>query len=272
MYIKARHMPDDWISPPGMEALNLDLAGSAYYYDPSKDPDSELSFPIFSHPFYHQIMYTPEMHYYANRMFMQKGEAMRSRLDQERFLDLVWFYERPYRLDFIWYIYSYRFLGDYSGPPGWPDPWLDWASELEIQIDRLMDTTPELFWQLCRMVWTDNENIHQHVDEWEELWTANTISDPWMDDENKQSFLDLPDRLELWRGECQDGGWSFSTDRSIGEFFAKRNINKSTGQVVHLQVPKDLVYCYIGDRGESEVIILESDLEEWELDRYSVSW
>jgi hypothetical protein len=263
-------MPSEWLSPPDGEALDLRILGDAFFNDGADEDDGTHQIPVLSHPFYHQILYAPLFHEWANRGMAQKEEAIRRMIKDGKVLEMVWIYERPYRCNYIHYLWSVLMDCEWEEAPGFPEAWDDLIEPLRNAIYDQYRADPKPFWNKCRSVWTDNENIWQEVDKWNDLWFDQDDASLWMDDENQERLLALPKKVEVWRGDCNDGGWSFTLDQKMAEFFAKRPYNEPTGEVVRLEVPKDAIYCFIGDRGEEEVILLEEDLTEFELERYSI--
>ena len=110
-------------------------------------------------------------------------------------------------------------------------------------------------------VWTDSENIHQHIEDWMHITEGHNPGDPLIFGDPRE-FAKLPDRIELWRGDCQDGGWSWSTEKAVGVFFAKRFA--ANHKLLNGFVDKRNVFGYITDRNESEVMVRREYVEELE--------
>jgi len=273
MFKFAKHMGREWTNPPGHEALDLSLLGEAIYTDGAeraKDAESDFYIPLLSHPLYHQIFYHPIWHEWANQCIRQKEQGLRRMIETGKPFGILWLYERPYRANIMNHIYEWLDGGDIDAPPGFPDAWDGLIEPLWEACMNLHDKEPWRFWGMVREAWTDNENIPQELEIWEKLWKAGTAGGLWMSDTDEKRMKELPKTVELWRGGCNDGGWSHTLDEGIARFFAKRPYNEPTGEVIHLRVPKDAIYCFIGERNEEEIIILEEDLTEWELNRYKV--
>lgn len=272
----ARLMPPDWIAPkvqhpddPLIGApLNLDVLGDAVFCD-GQDRDSDNIISVFSHPFYHQVLYSEFMHGWANKAMEQKEWSLRRLIKERKVTEVVWLYERPYRAPYIHWLWQMKEGYTIEDPPGFPDQWADLIDPIIESFGNQYAEDPRPFWNKARETWTDNENIHQEIQRWHDMWFDPEGGELWMDDDNKERFVELPKKIELWRGECNDGGFSYSTDKDIGEFFARRGVNESTGEVVRLEIPKEAAFCFIGDRNEEEVVVLE-DLSEYEIERYSV--
>lgn len=90
-----------------------------------------------------------------------------------------------------------------------------------------------------------------------------------MDDDELKQYLDLPDKLTVYRGIRGRGSLkalSWTTDRNQAEWFAKR-WNKG-GQVYSATVKKEDVLAVFSSRGESEIVVdytkLSDITKEWE--------
>jgi hypothetical protein len=103
-------------------------------------------------------------------------------------------------------------------------------------------------------VWTDSENIGQHEDDWRAIFAVPTGF--WLGSQGERDEFDaLPDPIPVWRGDIEDGGWSFTTDERVARFFADRFPHLGTYDIVQDTVPKDRVFGYLSRRGESEVLV-----------------
>lgn len=267
-YTFIERMPPEWIAPPGGVTLETKLLPGAYIYEPDK-----LGFPVLSHPLCHQIMYVPFQHDWTNRGIKQKHQRMREFVDIGKAHKLMWFYERPYRNDIMYVLFLWG-LGhedyEYNPLPGLPPSMDDFQKKAYDAWMAQVEKNPAKLWKLAKETWTDNENIYQNVSDWESIYREKNSGELWMGKKELELRKSMPKEIEVWRGECNDGGWSWSLQQETGEFFARRPYNESTGEVIHARVPSELVFSYFGGRGEAEVIILEEDLTEFELERYSV--
>lgn len=150
----------------------------------------------------------------------------------------------------------------------------DWASIIHLLIERpyrceaLIDyvlgrdeygvplpmhtlTDPEMR-DLVAFVWTDSENIHQHVEDWLAITDGYVYGSPLLMGD-QAAFDALPNPIEVWRGDCEDGGWSWTTERKIAEFFCARW--GENNDLLHGYVEKQYVFGYLTNRGESEVMV-----------------
>jgi hypothetical protein len=175
--------------------------------------------PVIAHPLIHQIYGFPAG--YVNRQFEQKKQDLQRARKAGDWHRYVFIYERPYRTGHL----------------------------LTVPLHG------REFAQLARDVWVDSENINQNLDEWAQVFSQ-THGYDWMDIDEREELLAMDDVIEIYRGVCDDGGVSWSLERKVAEFFAKRRVNGSTGQVLAGTVSTDNVFAYLASRGESEIIVL----------------
>lgn len=170
----------------------------------------------------------------ANEALAYKTRALDEAIAAEDWHTVVYLHERPYRLEA---------LVDYV--IGW---------DMDENIIPLVDCSPAIR-ELAASVWTDSENIEQMI----EVWTALLADDTgaWLlgDADERAAFDALPDPIQVWRGDIDDGGWSFTTDKKVAEFFANRFPHRGTYEVVSDSVPKSRVFGYLTRRNESEVLV-----------------
>lgn len=259
-----RNAPD--ILRPAMgKHLDPAVVGDAVYYIAEG-----LGMPCISHPLYHQIFFHPEiMNEHLDQAIRLKRGLIRDRAKEGDWGGIECLYERPYRPEFIFVLEAWLFGdSDSARLPGF-----DYDDPVhEIAYDRWQADTAaddKLFYLLARSTWVDSENIHQHVDEWMNLFETSKGTQ-WMRGFDEEVLKLIPKEVTIFRGECNDGRVSWSLDRDIGEFFARRGINESTGEVRVAKIPKHMIHSFFGERGEEEVIILEDDLSDFEIERYSV--
>lgn len=101
-------------------------------------------------------------------------------------------------------------------------------------------------------MWTDSENIYQYREEWLELYRDRPDGVVLGD---KGEFRKLPDRVTLFRGGDPDESFlSWSTRRSIAEFFAQRGPEPRTVQVV--EVERESIFAYYTNRNEYEALTM----------------
>ena len=177
--------------------------------------------PMICHPLVHTVSFVPGL---ANRQLVFKRAQLEEALFESDWSRWVFTHERPYRTDAL----------------------------LEVRR-RFVDSWQELG-DLPAEVWTDTENIHQHLDDWARIMEESDGRD-WMSPDEAKALREMPDRIEVWRGECNDGEVSWTLDQSIATFFAKRETHAGTGMISHGFVFKRDVLCYLSRRSEEEIIV-----------------
>lgn len=211
------------------EELHPDLAACVY--------ENSLGMRMIGHPLVHDVM---PINGFANRKLVEKQKALAEAIEAEDWHTVVFLHERPYRctalIDYV--------LGrdeDWQVIPVSTDP-----DTRDLVVD----------------VWTDSENIHQHVEDWMRITSDWEPGMPLLfaSDEERVEFDTLPETLTLWRGDCDDGGWSWSLDRKVGEFFARRF--SADHALLTGTVSKRDVFGYITRRGESEVMVRREHVKD----------
>lgn len=195
--------------------------------------ENRLGMRMLAHPLVHHPL---PVNGYANRLYEQKQEAVRKAEAAQQWHTVIFLHERPYRCDaLIDYVLGRHedetpfSLGDMLGRP-------DYATIAETVAD----------------VWTDSENIHQHVDDWLAITEGHVPGAPLLMGD-QPAFDLLPDRIEVWRGDLNDGGWSWSTSRKVGEFFTR--YLGGDHELLHGFVDKRYVFGYLTARSEFEVMV-----------------
>ena len=156
-----------------------------------------------------------------------KRTSIEGCLNKGQYHTAIFLHERPYRADAL---YEY-----------WQDH----------------DLAPDVIGPLAASVWVDSENINQNLDVWSALFST-LPGRCWMDDEEESTLAMLPDTFTVYRGVCEDGGYSWTLSRKIAQFFADRGIHNSTGEVRERVINREDAYAYLGGRNESEILIVEA--------------
>lgn len=195
---------------------------------------------ILQHPLVFQVpFHSPAL---ANDVYEKKKQALAEALAAEDWHTVVYLHERPHRTDaLIEFV-----LGD------WIEP-----------LAHLNQETRDL----AASVWMDSENLHQNVEEWTELFSGWEPGQPLIlgDVEEQAAFAALPEVLTVYRGDIDDGGWSWSLDPKVAAFFANRH--GANAPLIQAKVAKRNVFGYLTGRAESEVLISEHavyDIEPYE--------
>lgn len=172
---------------------------------------------------------------FANRTYEQKKAALAEAIEEKDWHRVVFLHERPYRL---------RALTDYV--TGRED-------DEEGTPVRLGSYESRDILDLVAQVWVDSENIEQVNEDWRaligEAWNI------WLGDEDERAEFDaLPDPIPAWRGGVV-GDWSWTTDRSVAEFFTRR----SKYEPRFALIPKADCFGYLTRRGEAELLVRLTD-------------
>ena len=128
------------------------------------------------------------------------------------------------------------------------------VSALINLIDRDL-IPPDHVGPIMANIWTDTENIHQHIEDWSRLFREYAHDGQMMSSNERDKLANMPDRLTVYRGECNDGGWSWSLSKDVAVFFARRPTHDGTGEVTSGYVDKRHVIAYLDRRSEEEIIV-----------------
>lgn len=178
----------------------------------------------------------------TNRLYAQKRAALERAQDEGDWHTCIWLHERPYRTEAL---IEYAVGEDDAGHP-WP---------LARHGQEVRD--------LAADVWVDSENLEQYAEEWNHM-----LADAEPDDlllasaEEREEFAALPERLTVYRGDIADGGWSWSLDPKVAEFFARRF--GGDAPLVKGTVAKADVLGYLTRRNEAEVLVPEGAVRDIE--------
>lgn len=163
----------------------------------------------------------------VNLRYQQKLTLLETAIANGNIEQVVFLHERPYRLEAM----------------------LEYAIEDDGSIWK---QTPRVQ-ELAESVWTDSENIHQHQEEW--LWLYRDRPEGAVLGD-KPGFRKLPDQVTVYRGGGDDSFLSWSTKRSVAEFFAKRFAQHGgeVSEVRSVTVDKADIFAYYTGRSEYEVL------------------
>lgn len=182
------------------------------------------------HPLVFDIVYVPQMAGRLNQAYRAKKEYLAEAEAEGNWDRYVFTHERAYR--------SYA-----------------------IDKIRLKVSDHEQYWKLLHNVWVDTENLRQ----WGEPLIKRLLeadrpgrSEHFMSQADREELDALPDKVTIYRGfnHVSWWGWSWTTDEAKAEWFAKRFENHlGPAQVASAVVAKSKIIAFLGNRGESEVII-----------------
>jgi len=162
-----------------------------------------------------------------NQVYLQKIAQVAAAEAQGEWRTYVFLHERPYRL-----------------------------KGLIAATKKGLKKNPSEFWALVGNVWTDSENIRQHLKQWKQLWATELGGRrACMSQEDAVIFDSLPEQIEVWRGtnlKRQIAGLSWTLDQEKAIWFAQRA--ESTRLVATGMVNKRDVLAYFGVRGEREIV------------------
>lgn len=176
---------------------------------------------MLAHPLVHEIRFLPGL---ANRQLEQKKRELEECVQDKDYLKYVFLHERPYRLEAL----------------------------LSLVDDSSLDMGSGEFAKIAREVWVDSENINQLLPQWKQVFRV-TDGNNWMDAEERRAFSELPKVFTVYRGECDDGGISWTLREDVARFFANRgNINGATGIVTRGLIDKDATFAYLRARKRAE--------------------
>lgn len=104
--------------------------------------------------------------------------------------------------------------------------------------------------KLLLKVWMDSENPCIN----KEIWTA--LFKNFKDSKTfKATKYDLPEQIAIWRGGSMYG-LSWTTNKKVAVRFANR-FHNDTPEIHQRQIQKSDVICFLEDRDESEIIVLD---------------
>jgi len=189
---------------------------------------------MMHHPLYVSNFYAPTLNRQINRSIAAKEKAVeeaRARGDWGLILGL---HERPYRMQ------AFKSLQN--------------------------EMTDAEFWSDVSWLWTDSENIWQHIADWRRVWRSKRPGrDTVMDDDERAKLESLPDVIEVFRGTYvwphMDRGLSWTLDRDKAVWFAYRyKPEHYSPWVVSGKIRKKNVIAYFDGRSEQEIVLLPERL------------
>jgi DNA-binding CsgD family transcriptional regulator/ADP-ribose pyrophosphatase YjhB (NUDIX family)/predicted ABC-type ATPase len=192
--------------------------------------DDDLFGQTIKHPLLFWIgPVAPNMIDYINKGIEAKRETLDKALKAKNWSSYIYTHERPYRID-----------------------------AFEEVMDEMTD---EQYWENLSSIWVDSESIGMEAERWKGLLQSNRGSrESFMNADEREEFATLPERFTVYRGysrgDNEELGMSWSTDRNVAEWFARRFSNDRRDIIVEeLEVSKDEVFAYITRRGEAEIIL-----------------
>ena len=164
-----------------------------------------------------------------------KREAFRDLLNRRKWEQALFVVERPYRADAL-------------------------AELIEERGVRSLLSA-------IRYVWSDTESVFSNWQTWEYIWAQAEKTKRGkrrenliyvMDKPERAFFAALPDKFIVYRGFKKEGGevgYSWTLDRSMGEWFARRYAYQGQPMLAKMEVNKSDVLAYFNGRKESEIVL-----------------
>lgn len=202
--------------------------------------ESETFGTVLKHPLMNEMFLVNGI---ANRVYAQKKAAYDAALAESDWFTALQIIERPWRCTYLIDLVLGR-------------------DEYDVPFPVTSLTDPEMR-DLVAWVWCDSENINEHVDEWLAITSGHTPGEPLLFGD-QPAFdalaLDSQGRIEVWRGDCDDGGWSWTLDRGVAEFFCARW--DENNDLLHGFVQPHHVFGYITNRSETEVMVRREHVQD----------
>lgn len=186
-------------------------------------------FMYLNHPLVQQIPFIPEIAAMANQQFYAKVRAVRDARDRGDWHQFVFLHERPWRAPALGYVMS-------------------------------CGTSAKTSMGLAGQVWIDSENIRENQDFWDEfLHGYQPYLRFMMHPDEHDALRALPGMVEVYQGctDDRDDGWSWTTDRDVAVWFARRfaRMEDGTPVVRAANIPREDIACYFTRRNEAEALI-----------------
>ena len=150
-----------------------------------------------------------------------------------------------------------------SGKWGWEEYWekrfleMGHGERAFAVIEHAAEMDDRAYWRAVRVAWSDSDRTRFAL--WREVFTApRPRRADLMDDDERAELARLPERIEVYRGVTdwnRRAGISWTLDREMAAWFARRFAFSSAGVVVAGTVLKERVVALIDDRAEREVIV-----------------
>ena len=190
---------------------------------------TDFGMECIHHPLVVSIMHHEMLNDHTNKRYEYLKEKVSKALQDGDYSTYVFLHERPYRL--------------------------------EALVDIMdLDHDSKDYWEMVSSVYIDSENIHQYFDDWLSILNFDSENKKYlMDDEEILSLESFDDELTVYRGYNGKGtryGLSWTIDKNIAEFFAKRFVNsESNAKIAVGKVKKADVIAYLTGRNESEILV-----------------
>lgn len=211
------------------EPLRRDLR---QFVTPFSGSMASSAYGMFQHPWFIGTVYSLDHCAYIHYM-MDQQQAILIKFNKRRsYRKVVMAHERPYRL---------QKLADYEH-----------------------HMTDRVFWKTFADAWMDSENLWQDTRLIRKLMSSSRPHrEETMTAKERRALKGMPDTLTIYRGFSGKGtlrGWSWTTDREKGEWFARRppgplHPAPTDPTLVEATVRKSDVIAYFAGRNESEIVV-----------------
>jgi hypothetical protein len=140
---------------------------------------------------------------------------------------------------------------------------LDQTQRFRVFAHFASEMTDKDYWKYLGMCYRGSDLAHLPKDIIEKyLFSERSEREFIMSEKDVIAFENLPSEVTIYRGcsleEIDSGNYrySWSLDKSVAEFFAKKYIRNRNvkGGVIELTVPKSKLWAYFNDRNEQEII------------------
>ncbi len=188
---------------------------------------------MMRHPLLYSVPYIPALNRILNIQFLAKKSAIVEAEATNNWTRFLILHERP------------------------------WRGEAFASIaKRLTDTE---YWTELSWLWQDSENIPENPDLWDRLLRSTRPErEQMMSADERAALAALPEELVIYQGHTsvREDGWSYTTQRSVAEWFARRFSDLESGApiVTTASVSKENVVAYLLGRGEYEILTDPSDV------------
>jgi hypothetical protein len=191
---------------------------------------------MVQHPLIYDIMCV--MPGLTNLRLAAKKADLAKAIEQKDIWSIVGLHERPWRLHALT---TYVFERDEHS-----SPLSVWHQTEEVQA-------------LTQWVWTDSENIHQHQDDWLNVFRDRPHGMMLGSPSDLAAFDALPDPVRLFRGGGADSFLSWTSEYKTAKFFARRGIEpgEPEREIRSSMIPKSAIFAYFTNRGEAEALSFE---------------
>lgn len=182
---------------------------------------------LLNHPLVQTAMFNPSKAALQNRQLALKKELVEEARQAKDWHKFVFLHERPYRAQALAVVRAEAMDGDHH--------------------------------ELIASVWIDSDNVWQSKKDWARLLSS--LDDPrrMMDDEERDAFLKLPFKIDVYRGlrnpRHNKLGISWTTDRAKAEWFANRYRSPDCRPCVLVgRITKPNVLALFLGRSENEIV------------------